>query len=114
MAKKVNLTTPIPVRLDNASLANVQTIINSGIAADRSAAIRSALASLARGLIKEPYVWVVHFARSNWTIYGTYSAAVAWLNEIGAQYDSRINQWFLPNENGNPETWYDLTSIIPK
>lgn len=53
MNKKRNLTTAIAIRLDPASEANIQAIIDSGIATDKSAAIRASLAALAYGLTKD-------------------------------------------------------------
>lgn len=115
MSKKQNLTAnPIPIRPDPATLTNIQTIIDTGLAADRSAAFRAAAAALARGLVHDPRVWVVHIARSNWTIYATRAAAVAWLESQGAQYDERADQWYTFDKDGDPATWYTLEGVIPK
>ena len=114
MNKKRNLTRSVPIRLDPATLANIQTIIASGLAADRSAALRAGAAALAHTLTDDPRVWIVHINGHEQQIYSTQPAAIAWLQGQGAQHDERTNQWYTSDDDGNPETWYTLQAVIPR
>lgn len=114
MNKQRNLTKAIPIRLDPATAANIQTIIDSGLAADRSAALRAGAAALARALIGDPRVWIVHINSHEQQIYATQTAAFAWLLDQGARHDERTDQWHTIDEDGDPETWYTLQAVTPK
>lgn len=114
MPKKANLSASIPIRIDPATATNVATIIASGIAADRCAALRAAAAALARGLVDDPRVWVVHIFRRDWQIFSSQASATAWLESQNARYDERANQWYTVDEDGDPFTWYTLEGIVPK
>jgi hypothetical protein len=75
------LTTPIPVRCDGATLANLETIIASGLASDRSAAFRAGAAALARAIVDTPVVWAVIVGGlvSTQRLFATEAAARAWI-----------------------------------
>ena len=55
--KKTILTErPVPIRIDPATRANLETIKASGLAKDDSAAFRAGAAALAQGLVQPPVV----------------------------------------------------------
>ena len=112
--KKKNLTTPIPVRVDPATAGNLDIIIASGMAADRSAAFRAATAALARALVDDPRVWVVQIDGRIEGIYATEATAIAWLESQGARYDERAKEWYTVDDDGDPFAWYALRGVVPQ
>ena len=104
---------PVPIRIDPATAANIESIIASGIAADRSAAFRAAAATLAHNLIADPRVWIVHICRAQWQIFATRATAVAWLESQHAR-EADGNEWYTVDEDGDPSTWYTLEAIVPQ
>jgi len=104
---------PIPVRVDPATGANIDLIIASGIAKDRSAAIRAGVAALARGLVADPRVWVVIGPGGCDEIFATEQSAIAWLQERGARLSEAMG-WVVYDEDGDPEMYYDLEPIVPQ
>jgi len=103
----------IPIRIDPATAANIEGIIASGIAADRSGAFRAAAAALAHNLVADPRVWAVHICRAAWQIFATRAAAVAWLESQSAR-EASGGEWYTVDEDGDPFTWYTLEAIVPK
>lgn len=106
-----NLTSPIPIRCDPATLGNLETIINTGIAANNSAAFRAAAAALARGLVGDPRIWRVSIYGHEARLFGTRAAAVAWLRGQGAQESNDGSEWITLDEDGNPFTHYTLEAV---
>lgn len=112
--KKRLTNRPRPIRIDAPTAANIQTIIDSGMASDTSAAFRAGVAALARGLVGDPRVWIIHISRRQWQIFATRASAVAWLESHSARYDDRADEWFTVDEDGDPFTWYTLEGVVPK
>lgn len=83
MPKRKSLNKPIPVRCDPATVANLEAIIASGLASDRSAAFRVGVASLAHSLVGESVVWavIVGGMASTSRLFATDAAAQAWVTE---------------------------------
>jgi len=114
MPKHKRLTDkPIPIRVDAATSANIATIIESGIAKDTSAALRAGAAALARGLMDDPRVWVVHQDGFNWQIFATRPAAETWLRDKGAT-DLAAPWWQVYDEDGDVVATYKLEAVVPQ
>lgn len=110
-----NLTgNPIPVRASAAMVANVEIIIATGMAANRSSAVRAALAALARGLVGDPRVWVVETDGQIIDIYATEAAAAAWLDAEGATTRTAQGEWAILDEDGDAEAFYRLRAVTLK
>jgi len=112
MPKHKQLTDkPIPVRADAATRANVAAIIDSGMAKDASAAIRASVAALARGLVNDPRVWVVHQDGERFQIFATETSAQAWLESKGAIL---IQDWWeVQDKDGDAIAIYELEAVVP-
>ena len=112
--KTPNLTAAIPIRIDAATAANVESIIASGMAADRSAALRVAAAIVARLLDGEPGIWVIvgpDGIKAD-RVFATKTTALRWLADCGAvEVDG---EWTELDDEGEPATWYSVGCIIPR
>ena len=82
MPKKQNLQEIVPVRVDISTLTNIDAIIASGLAADKSSALRVAVAIVARLLKNEPRIYIIEPDRK---IFGTLDGARTYLTSLGAQ-----------------------------
>jgi len=112
MPKRTQLTNkPIPIRIDAATRANLDLIIESGIAKDTSAALRAGAAALARGLVADPRVWVVHQDGFNQRIFATEDSARAWLIERGAS-ETDVG-WITHDDDHDIDSYYDIEPIVP-
>lgn len=119
MPKTSTLTeSPIAIRVDAATQANVDHIIASGLAADRSAALRAAAAITARLLTAGPHVYAIIGPGGRIhaeCIFGTHAAAAAWLQEEqGATEDQAGDEWVVVDEDGDPESWWQIVGIVPR
>lgn len=110
---KHTMDSPVPVRIDPATGANIDQIIVSGIAKDRSAALRAGVAALARGLVADPRVWVVTSPGGRGEIFATEASAHAWLKDQGAQCNAALD-WVVYDEDDDPELEYTLEVITPQ
>ena len=113
MPKHKRLTDkPIPIRVDTATSANIAAIIKSGIAKDASAALRAGAAALARGLVADPRVWVIHQDGERFQIFATEASAQAWLKAQGA---IPVKDWWeVRDEDGDVIATYELEAIVPQ
>jgi hypothetical protein len=111
--KDKSLTEIIPLRADAATQVNIQSIINSGLAVDKSAALRAAAAFVARTLSGDQRLWRIDPAGTiGRDIYATRAAAEAHLRALGATPSG--DGWHTLDEDGDPLTWYDIVPIVPK
>ena len=108
MPKRTNLNEVVPLRVDEASLANIQAIIDSGLAADRSAALRAAAAITARIFSEDPHVYVVD---PDHLIFGSQEAAEGYLESHGAVQVGE--EWVVCDGDGDPKTWYSIKKVLP-
>jgi hypothetical protein len=96
------------LRVDHATVENIETIISRGMAADRSAALRAGAAALARGLLNDPHVYLVWAAASTMMgVFGSQASAEAWLRGEGATLHG--DEWY----SADAETWYHIERRIP-
>ena len=103
---------PVPIRIDPATGANIDTIIASGIAKDRSAALRAGAAALARELVADPRIWVVHQDGERFQVFATDASAQAWLESQGA---IPIQGWWeVRDEDGDTIATYELEAVMPQ
>ena len=103
---------PIPIRVDAATSANIAAIIESGIAKDASAALRAGAAALARALVADPRVWVIHQDGARFQIFATETSAQAWLKSQGA---IPVQDWWeVRDEAGDCVTSYELEAVVPQ
>jgi hypothetical protein len=112
MPKNTNLDLITTVRYGPGTAANLEIIQESGFAADSSAAFRVGVAALARGLVDDPRVWVVHQDGRNWRVFGTETAARAWLESQGAVPIS--DWWEVRDEDGDTEAVYEIEAVVPQ
>jgi len=116
MPKRTTLTETLPLRVDPATGANVKAIIASGLAADRSAALRAGAAITARLLSDDPHVWAIvgpEGIKADW-IFGEKFAAMAWLaTRIGAA-STESGEFVLRDEDDDVFVAYDIVKILPK
>lgn len=117
MPKKTRLPSAIPIRVDPVTGANIQAIINRGLASDRSAALRVASAIVARLLNGDPHIYAVIGPDGLQTdcLFGTKVGAIEWLRRRGAVAQPPDGEmWIISDEDKEAEIWYNLISVVPK
>jgi hypothetical protein len=110
MNKRSRLDQQSLIRAGASTRANIQIIIEKGIASQDSAAFRAAAAIVAHLLSEDPHIYAITIAsqlRAN-LIFGTQAAAEAWLESIGAH---EIDNGGWVDED---DSYYEILEIIPR